>query len=117
MALARKLVTVAFLMLKNGEPCRYASPRLMGEKFAKLRSKHRPRNAAADDSRTLRAAARRGLSDVYAAAGLPPTPDPEKLPEGERRMLQDRQLTDFVDRLHRPSASEGRSRPTEHPEN
>lgn len=35
-ALSRKLVTSAFLMLKNNEPYRYARPELMREKFTKL---------------------------------------------------------------------------------
>lgn len=35
-ALARKLVTIAFLMLKNNETYRYANPQLMRQKFTKL---------------------------------------------------------------------------------
>ena len=35
-AMARKLVLVAFLMLKNNEPYRYARPELMREKFSRL---------------------------------------------------------------------------------
>lgn len=35
-ALARRLVTVAFLMLKNNEPYRYARPDLIRQKFTKL---------------------------------------------------------------------------------
>src|SRR4051812_21906009 len=35
-AVARKLATIAYLMLKNHEPYRYAKPELMREKFAKL---------------------------------------------------------------------------------
>lgn len=39
MALARKLVTVAYLMLKHSEPYRYARPELMAKKFTELRDK------------------------------------------------------------------------------
>ena len=39
MALARKLVTVAYLMLKHNEPYRYARPELMAEKFTSLKGK------------------------------------------------------------------------------
>src|SRR5262249_14788628 len=35
-AVARKLVTIAYLMLKNNEPYRYAKPELMRVKFTKL---------------------------------------------------------------------------------
>jgi transposase len=35
-AVARKLVTIAFLMLKKNEPYRYARPELMRNKFATL---------------------------------------------------------------------------------
>lgn len=37
MALARKLVTIAWQMLKHSEPYRYANPMLMATKFTKLR--------------------------------------------------------------------------------
>jgi len=35
-AVARKLVTITYLMLKNKEPYRYATPTLMLQKFAAL---------------------------------------------------------------------------------
>jgi hypothetical protein len=69
-AMARKLVLVAYLMLKNNEPYRYPRPDLMVKKFTQLNSKHkvgRPQSAR----RSLRPVARTGLSAVYEAVGLP----------------------------------------------
>jgi transposase len=104
-AVARKLVLVAYLMLKNNEPYRYARPDLMAKKFTQLRSKHKvaqPRTAQP----SLRPVARTGLPAVYAAVGLPAVTAPEQLPAGERRMLADRKLTDFVQQLYIPCESQ-----------
>lgn len=105
MAVARKLVAVAWLMLKHGEPYRYARPERMATKFAQLRSKYRPRGSQAPalPDAGLRTAARAGLSSVYTGAGLPPVTRPDELPAGERRMLAERQLTGFVEQLYRPA--------------
>lgn len=98
MALARKLVTVAYLMLKHNELYRYARPELMAKKFTALLGKYLPKEQQVQHS-PLRASARRGLSVVYQHAGLPSTLTPEQLPVGERRMLDERQLTKFVEEL------------------
>lgn len=103
MALARKLVTVAYLMLKHNEPYRYARPELMAEKFTNLSSKYLPKESQPQPS-PLRRSAKQGLPAVYHQAGLPATLTPEQLPAGERRMLAERQLTQFVDELHHPAA-------------
>jgi hypothetical protein len=50
--------------------------------------------------------ARTGLSAVYEAVGLPAAKAPEQLPAGERRMLADRKLTDFVQQLYVPCESQ-----------
>src|SRR4029079_1055018 len=59
-AVARKLVTIAFLMLKNDEPYRYARPELMREKFMALKimpQRERPQGTAPKT--------KPGLADVY----------------------------------------------------
>ena len=106
-ALARKLVTIAFLMLKNNEPYRYARPELMREKFTKLKllkpSKLAKRKAGQ---------AKPGLSEVYDAVGLPPVRSPERLPVGERSMLTNHKLAQFVQELYQPPGlSEKTSKP------
>ncbi len=99
--LARKLVTVAYLMLKDNEPYRYARPELMAQKFIDLRVKYLPKEWPVP-SAPLRGSAKQGLSAVYHLAGLPPVLTPEQLPAGERYMLAERQLTPFVEELHAP---------------
>jgi transposase len=103
MALARKLVTIAYLMLKNNEPYRYAKPELMANKFAFL---NRTKKGSAPRRKpSLRAQARAGLTAVYAEAGLPPVVTPDQLPAGELRMLTERKLTGFVGELYAPTAN------------
>ena len=102
MAVARKLTTVAFLMLKHNEPYRYARPERMADKFTKLRSRHRT-DEAAETSPSLRPAARSGLSKVYEQVGLPPVVSPEDLPAGEQQMLSHRKLTGYVQELYQPA--------------
>jgi hypothetical protein len=96
-AVSRKLVTVAYLMLKNDEPYRYARPELMREKFSKLRAGGE-RGSEAANPRLTAAGAR--LAEVYEAAGLPPATAPRGLPAGESRMLAERGLGDFVEGLY-----------------
>jgi transposase len=99
-AVARKLVTVAFLMLKNNEPYRYARPELMQEKFAKVPAT----SATTKKGKGTRSRAKEkpNLAEVYRAAGLPEVQGPEQLPAGEQRMLTAYQLDDFVAELYPP---------------
>ncbi len=97
-ATARKLVLVAFLMLKNNEPYRYARPELMRKKFSQLGE-----TATGKRSPVLRSKPKAGLVEVYTAANLPPVKPPQELPRGERRMLEERKLVDFVTELYQPT--------------
>lgn len=114
MALARKLATVAYHMLKNNEPYRYAQPRLVATKFTKLRAHSAQPQQAGDRVSSLQPAARAGLGVVYQQAGLPRVIVPSALPVGERRMLAAQDLTEYVEQLYTPrparSASSSRSR-------
>jgi hypothetical protein len=106
MALARKLVTIAYLMLKNNEPYRYANPRLIADKFTDL-------NRVTNGSSTkrggrkvsLRARVRQGLAAVYAGAQLPEVTPPANLAQGERRVLKEQDLEEYVDTLYSPAAT------------
>ncbi|NNJ26340.1 IS110 family transposase [Alienimonas chondri] len=100
MALARKLVTVAYLMLKNGEPYRYAQPMLMAEKFTKLQRKYR--SAERGKPRPAHARAADGLPSVYDEVDLPEATGPNALSTGERRMLLDKDVMRYVEELYAP---------------
>ncbi|MBW3597811.1 MAG: IS110 family transposase [Planctomycetes bacterium] len=104
-AVARKLVTIAYLMLKNNEPYRYAKPKLIAEKFTALDratpTTRKPRKSKPGPS----AQARAGLAAVYAHAGLPKATPPAELPDGEQRMLKEQKLKDFVSELYSPQTA------------
>ncbi|NNJ24336.1 IS110 family transposase [Alienimonas chondri] len=100
MALARKVVTVAFLMLKNREPYRYARPMLMAQKFTKLQRKYRPEERG--KPRPAYRCAADGLPAVYDEVDLPETTGPGDLPEGERKMLLDKDVMKYVEELYAP---------------
>ncbi len=108
-AVARKLVTIAFLMLKNNEPYRYARPTLMHNKFTAL--KILPKKPSGKE-RTSKAA--RGLTEVYRAAGLPEVSSPEALPAGEQRMLSERKLKGYVREIYHPAKKAGSTRTPSH---
>jgi len=99
-ALARKLFTIAYLMLKNNEPYRYARPELMRKKFTLLKVIQPPRGKQRKPKQS-----RPGLVAVYRAAGLPPVTEPKQLPPGERRMLGEQRLEPFVEELYPESDS------------
>lgn len=96
-ATARKLVSVALLMLKNNEPYRYARPELTRDKFSRLGEA-----ATGTRARILKGTSKPGLEEVYDAGKLPKVTTPAKLPRGERRMLEDRKLMNFVEELYEP---------------
>lgn len=102
-AVARKLVTVAFLMLKNNEPYRYARPELMREKFTTVPAAGAEKKAKSARPRTKR---KPSLDEVYQAAGLPLVRCPEELPAGEQRMLAERELEGFVAELYHPAEAD-----------
>lgn len=101
MALARKLVTIAWQMLKHNEPYRYAKPMLMATKFTKLRRMYQTQ--AARPAPGARQKVPDGLAAVYAELDLPEAIDPDHLPAGERRMLLDKDVMEFVEDLYRPA--------------
>jgi transposase len=95
-ATARKLVVIAWLMLKAGEPYRYSLPESTKTKRAAFRVRAtgqrrkkgpllEPPQRRAEGERVYRTA---GLNGVYASEGLPPATAPDQLPAGERRILE-----------------------------
>jgi transposase len=102
-ATARKLVTIAWHVLTSGEPYRYAKPRTVETKLARLRvaatgsrrrggvPKGTPRSAhygTGDSTRTVPS-----LDDLCAYEGLPPL---QPLARGEARMLRDTNTEAFA---------------------
>lgn len=108
MALARKLVTIAWQMLKKNEPYRYAKPMLMAKKFTNL--KRADQGMKKSSGPTARAKAKEGLAAVYSELGMAEALAPEELPDGERRMLIDKNVWEFVEELYRPKTSTTASR-------
>lgn len=111
-ATARKLVTIAFLMLRSNEPYRYALPAPTQNKLGSLRfavtgQRRKGEPIAVPKSRRKpgpgeRAENVRALPDVYRREELPPaTPEPE-LTEGERRMLRRHGSLRFVRKIQKP---------------
>lgn len=101
-ATARKLVTIAWHMLKNNEPYRYAEPRTTQGKLARLRVKatgeRRKRGPSKGTRHESHGTGRRtrtlpALDALYESEGLPMT---QPLANGEHAMLQRSNLLSFV---------------------
>jgi hypothetical protein len=99
-ATARKLVTMAFLMLKHNEVYRYAKPELMAASF---RDRIIWRRASACPTQCSRRP--RNLNDIYRAIGLPQASNLHDLPMGERSMLKKSKLTAWIDQIHSAPSS------------
>jgi len=94
-AVARKLVIIAWHMLKNNEPYRYAQPKSTQAKMSRLRirvtGKRRKGGLAKGSKRPAAYGTGQGtravpsLDEVYAAEGLPPIAGTRP---GEQRMLE-----------------------------
>jgi transposase len=105
-AAARKLVVIAWHMLRNHEPYRYAQPRPTQEKLARLRIKatgKRKRTGpklngkpSPNQGTGVRTRAIPALKRVCAEAGLPAPRSWEELPPGEQRALQEAGVAAFV---------------------
>lgn len=107
-ATARKLVAIAWHMLTNNEPYRYAQPRSTQAKFARLRvratgkrrkggfPKGQGRPAAYGSGRPTRELA--SLDRVYAAEALPPL---QPQAPGEARMLERYGLASYAAELRK----------------
>lgn len=105
MAVTRKWVAIAYSMLKDNVPFRYAKPKLRAGKFTVL-----DRAAGIKTSRWRKRElgptiqTRAGLAAVDANAERPKVTSPDELPDGERRMLQEQKLNSFVGELCEPAS-------------
>jgi transposase len=97
-AVARKLVTYAWHILKNNEPYRYASPWSVMDKLRKVRTRgggERRRPGGDHIGYSRRSKGERivpPLRTVYESEGLPLPPVFEELPPGEREMLRKKRM-------------------------
>ena len=117
-AAARKLVTIAFLLLKNNEPYRYALPEPTEKKLSQLayratgerrrRQRILPRQPRQPGERVTYI---RALPDVYAKEGLPPATPADRLPAGEQKMLHEHGALAFVKTVQRPQRKVTRRSP------
>ncbi len=106
-ATARKMVVIAWHMLRNEEPYRYATPTITAVKLAKLRikatgkrrkggtPKGSPRSANYGSGKGTRAVP--SLDEVYEKEGVPAL---QPLADGERRMIEDSGAAEHVERIH-----------------
>jgi hypothetical protein len=107
-ATARKLATIAWHMLKNNEPYRYADPKSTDAKMSRLRvratgkkrksgnSKGQPRPASYGSG--VRTRGIPSLDDVYAKEGIPPL---RELSAGEKKMCQQHAVDEYAYAIRR----------------
>jgi transposase len=108
-AAAHKLVVIAWHLLKNREPYRYAQPATTQEKFARLRrrvGKRLPNGSRKGTPRPahygsgVRTRAVQGLDQTYQQNGLPPLAE---LKPGEAAMLQRAGLAGVAASIRKPA--------------
>jgi transposase len=113
-ACARKLVTIAWHMLKNGEPYRYAQPAVTEGKLARLRvrgggerrkasTKGQPRTTSYGSGKRTRRVP--GLPEVYEREGLPAI---RELSAGEQRTIRSTGTKRYVDSIQHEQRIERR---------
>jgi transposase len=113
-ATARKLVTIAYLMLKHNEPYRYAVPILIQRKMSDLRHTAGirgrrplkvdilelppPKPRPGEEWQTIHS-----LPHIYQEHSLPPAQGPMEISSGEERMLKQRRVFRFFTSIQEPS--------------
>jgi hypothetical protein len=101
-ATARKLVTIAYLMLKNNEPYRYAKIDVIKKKLVKCRGKTQPAPKITAQVETSPPTAGSELIDLYRLHGLPACQSPSEWSPGEQRALERAEVTTFAQSAHKP---------------
>jgi transposase len=112
-AVARKLVTIAFLMLKGNEPYRYAKPDTVRAKLNAVRrtaGEEPPRKKTGKPAASAEPAAGR-LNATYRRSALPAAKSPEQWSAGEHRALAEAGVTAFAREVHAEPAKRSRARP------
>jgi len=121
-AVARKMAVIAYQMLKNNEPYRYAQPVATAHKLARLRTQatgQKRRSGPSKDASEKRRVGTRtrtvpSLPDIYQREGLPDCRPLASLPKGEHRIIRERKLLRFIEAISEPQRHEWKSKtPTE----
>jgi transposase len=108
-ATARKLVGIAWLMLKNNEPYRYANPATTQQKLSRLRvaatgklrqPEHKGRRPGVKNGANPPSRLTPSLGQVCEQEGLPPIHGFEELPVGEQRVLHSLGVMDYVQQIY-----------------
>ncbi|MEW6369075.1 MAG: transposase [Acidobacteriota bacterium] len=116
-AVARKPAAIAYHILKNNEPHRYALPDSTGEELARLRSQATGQRRKTGSSKEAAGKRRVGtrsrtvpsLATVYQREGVPGLRAPESLPAGEKRMIEERKLRPFIKSINTAQRREQKS--------
>ncbi|QDU89373.1 Transposase IS116/IS110/IS902 family protein [Pirellulimonas nuda] len=117
-ATARKLVGVAWLMLKNNEPYRYANPTTTQRKLSRLRvavtgelrkPEHKGRRPGVKNGANPPSRLEPSLQRVCEQEGLPPVHGFEQLPAGEQQVLRTLGVIDFVQQINQDRRSPRKS--------
>ena len=122
-ATARKLVTIAFLMLKNNEPYRYSLPGPTQRKLSAFRveatGSRRPKSKLRLPMQRREPGTRvqsiPSLDEVYRSENLPPIIKADALPRGEQRMLEQLGIDHLPQKLQIVQTRTYRSKKTVHP--
>ncbi len=108
-ATARKLVVIAWLMLKNNEPYRYAHPATTQQKLSRLRvaatgmtrkPKQKGRRPGVKNGQNPPTRIVPSIEQVCEREGLPKANSFEKLPVGEQQVLKRLGVIDYVTQIH-----------------
>lgn len=108
-ATARKLVTIAFLMLKNNEPYRYARPERVQAKLRLVRraAEEAGRPTEPRSGGVSGAKSENRLNRTYARAGLPEARGPQEWSPGEKQALDAAGASEFAEAVHAPPPRRG----------
>lgn len=111
-ATARKLVVIAWHMLRHHEPYRYAQPHTVQAKLSRLRVKATGRRRTTGPAKGTPPTATRGtgqrtravpsLPEVYLREELPAVQPPTALPPGELRHLRQSKTLGFIRQIQQP---------------
>ena len=106
-ATARKMVTIAYLMLKNNEPYRYAKIDVVKKKLAKCRSFGQQQ--ADGPAATKSQVGSSPLNELYQRHGLSPCQSPTAWSDGERKALTTAEVMEFAESSHGAVSKEQKS--------
>ncbi len=100
-ATVRKLVTIAYLILANNEPYRYAKVEVLKDKLTNCQRK--AKLAPIQRRRSVRVIIEESpLNELYRQHQMPVCQYPSQWSAGERRALAAAEVTTFVEGVHMP---------------